>query len=77
MNRLMLRQWPLWVWMFVFGFVGAIASLLLVPPDPATAQNEFCPTEHPRVFENVLGRPDAEDPNRLLQVLKTQFRAEL
>ncbi|MBD2257164.1 hypothetical protein [Pseudanabaena sp. FACHB-2040] len=79
MNRKISRQLPVLVWMFVFGFVGAIASLLVVAPDPAAAESDFSPIEHPRIYENVIGLPDGEDTALLLQkfVLKTQFPAGL
>lgn len=38
MSQQLLKQWPVLVWMFTFGFVGAIASLLLTAPEPAAAQ---------------------------------------
>ncbi|HEY9764708.1 MAG TPA: hypothetical protein V6D07_19425 [Trichocoleus sp.] len=38
MSQQLLKQWPVLVWMFTFGFVGAIASLLLTAPEPADAQ---------------------------------------
>ncbi|HEY9737358.1 MAG TPA: hypothetical protein V6D06_13790 [Trichocoleus sp.] len=79
MNRLLLRQWPTLTWMFVFGFVGAIATLLITNSDPAAAESDYGPLTQPRIYENVIGLPDAEDSTLLLQrfVLKTQFPVAL
>jgi hypothetical protein len=79
MNRKISRQMPVLVWMFVFGFVGAIASLLLTTPDPAAAEADFSPTQQHSIYENVIGIPEVEDTTLLLQrfVLKTQFPVAL